>query len=98
MQIPSLGQIWSTVTSTVFIASFVCNILPKSTVFSDYPRVKKAYETGINFIIALALNIRSCMPSLNIHLPGLGFDKPSDQGNAIPKPLEPVRIPDPPLH
>ena len=87
MRIPPIGQIWSTVTTTVTVASFVCNILPKSTVFSDYPRVKKAYETGINFIILLAVNIRSCMPSLNIHIPGLGFDKPSDQGA---KPLPPT--------
>jgi hypothetical protein len=84
MHIPPLGQIWATATTTVTIASFVCNILPKSTVFAGYPRVKKAYETGINFIIALALNVRSCMPSLNIHLPGLGFDKPSDQGGNKP--------------
>lgn len=89
MKIPSLGVIWSTFTATVTVASFVCNILPKSTVFSGYPRVKKGYETGINFIIALALNVRTCMPSLNIHLPGLGFDKPSDQGNSAPMPPAP---------
>lgn len=93
MKIPPIGQIWSTVTTTVTVASFVCNILPKSTVFADYPRVKKAYETLTNFVIALAFNIRSCMPSLNIHIPGLGFDKPSDQGNAIPKPVQ--SAPDP---
>lgn len=72
-------QIWMDFTSTVTVASFVCNILPKSTVFSGYPRVKKAYETGINFIIAFALNVRSCMPSLNVHIPGLGFTAPQDK-------------------
>jgi uncharacterized pyridoxamine 5'-phosphate oxidase family protein len=76
MRIPSFHQIKDVVTVTVTIASFVCNILPKSTVFNDYPRLKKAYETGINFVIALALNIRMCMPSLNMHIPGLGFKKP----------------------
>ena len=81
MNMPSLTVIWSDVATTVTIASVACNLLPKSTVFSDYPRVKKAYETGINFIILLAVNIRSCMPSLNVHIPGLGFNKPSDQGN-----------------
>jgi hypothetical protein len=80
MHIPPIGDIISTVTTTVTVASIVCNVLPKSTVFADYPRFKKAYETGINVVIALAFNVRSCMPSLNIHLPGLGFDKPSDQG------------------
>jgi hypothetical protein len=80
MHIPPLAQIWATATTVVTVMSFVCNILPKSTVFNGYPRFKKAYETGINVIIALALNVRSCMPSLNIHLPGLGFDKPEDQG------------------
>lgn len=75
MNIP-LGAIWSDVATTVAIASFTCNVLPKSTVFNDYPRFKKAYETGINVIIALAANIRSCMPSLNIHIPGLGFTPP----------------------
>jgi hypothetical protein len=79
MTIPSWTSIWSTVTTTVTVASFVCNLLPKSTVFSDYPRVKKAYETGINFIIALALNVRQCMPSLNLHIPGIGFDKPAEK-------------------
>jgi F0F1-type ATP synthase membrane subunit a len=93
MKIPSLGVIWSTFTATVTVASFVCNILPKSTVFAGYPRVKKAYETGINFIIALALNVRTCMPSLNIHLPGLGFDKPQDQGNNAPTPATPPQGP-----
>jgi hypothetical protein len=76
----NLSQIISTVTTTVTVASIVCNVLPKSTVFAGYPRFKKAYETAINVVIALAFNVRSCMPSLNIHLPGLGFDKPSDQG------------------
>lgn len=85
MRIPPFMQIWATVSTTVTVASWVCNFLPKSTVFADYPRVKKAYETGINFIILLAGNIRSCMPSLNVHIPGLGFDKPSDQGTS-PKP------------
>jgi hypothetical protein len=80
MRIPPLGQIWSTVTTTVTVASIACNLLPKSTVFAGYPRVKKVYETGINFIIALAFNIRSCMPSLNVHIPGLGFTAPQDQG------------------
>lgn len=78
MNIP-FATIWSDVATTVTIASFTCNILPKSTVFSDYPRFKKAYETGINVIIALAANIRSCMPSLNIHIPGLGFTAPQDK-------------------
>lgn len=68
-----------TVSETVTVASVACNFLPKSTIFSDYPRVKKAYETGINFIIALAFNIRTCMPSLNVHIPGLGFTKPEEQ-------------------
>jgi hypothetical protein len=76
MHIPPFGQIVSAVTSTVTVASIVCNILPKSTVFAGYPRVKKAYETGINFIILLALNIRQCMPSLDVHIPGLGFAAP----------------------
>jgi hypothetical protein len=76
MRIPSISSIVSTITTTVTVASIVCNVLPKSTVFSGYPRFKKAYETVINVVIALAFNVRSCMPSLNIHLPGLGFDKP----------------------
>ncbi len=75
MNIP-FAVIWSDVSTTVTVASIACNLLPKSTVFNDYPRVKKAYETGINFIIALAINVRSCMPSLNIHIPGLGFTPP----------------------
>lgn len=62
------------VSETVTVASIACNLLPKSTVFSGYPRVKKAYETGINFIILLAINIRQCMPSLDLHIPGLGFE------------------------
>lgn len=86
MHIPPIAQIWSTVTTTVTVASFVCNVLPKSTVFAGYPRFKKAYETGINFVIALALNIRMCMPSLNLHIPGLGFTKPADQA-----PVDPAR-------
>ena len=81
MHLPPFGVIVSDITTTVTVASIACNLLPKSTVFSNYPRVKKAYETGINFIILFALNIRSCMPSLNVHIPGLGFNKPSDQGN-----------------
>jgi hypothetical protein len=75
----TFGTIWSDVTTTVTVASIACNLLPKSTVFSDYPRVKKAYETGINFIILLAINIRSCMPSLDVHIPGLGFTAPEDK-------------------
>jgi hypothetical protein len=79
VQIPSISSIVSTVTTTVTLASIACNMLPKSTVFADYPRVKKAYETGINFIILLALNIRTCLPSLNVHIPGLGFERPQDK-------------------
>lgn len=79
MRIPTFHQALDTATTIVTVASFVCNVLPKSTVFNDYPRVKKAYETGINFVIALALNFRICMPSLGIHIPGLGFKKPDDK-------------------
>jgi len=82
MHLPSFSQAWGAVTSTVAIASFVCNFLPKSTVFDKYPRVKNAYETGINFIIFFGANLRSNLPSLNWHIPGLGFDKPQDQTNA----------------
>lgn len=82
MHIPPWHQVVDTVTATVTVASIVCNFLPKSTVFADYPRVKKAYETSINFVIGLALNYRQCMPSLNQHIPGLGFTKPEEQ----PKP------------
>lgn len=92
MRIPPFAVIWVTVSTTVTVASGICQVLPKSTVFSDYPRVKKAYETGINFFIALALNIRACQPSLNVHIPGLGFDKASDQGNA-PTPATPPQGP-----
>jgi hypothetical protein len=80
MNIWPLSRIVSTVTATVTVSSFVCNFLPKSTVFADYPRVKKAYETSINFIIAIAFNWRQCMPSLNQHIPGLGFEKPEKPG------------------
>lgn len=79
MTIPPIHQIIDAVTATVTVASFACNLLPKSTVFEDYPRVKKLYETSINFVIALALNFRQCMPSLNQHIPGLGFDKVEEQ-------------------
>ena len=85
------------VTTTVTVASLICNVLPKSTVFAKYPRVKTAYETGINFIIALALNMRMCMPSLGLHIPFLGFDKPAPDISsgypAIPRPLPPMPTP-----
>lgn len=88
MKIPPIGTIWSYATTVVTVSSFFCNLLPKSTVFSDYPRVKKAYETGINFIIALALNIRQCMPSLNQHIPGLGFEPPAPRAIVASNPEE----------
>lgn len=81
MRLPPVHQVIDAVTTTVTVASVICQLLPKSTVFSSYPRVKKAYETGINFFIALALNIRQCQPSLNVHIPGLGFEKPPDKGS-----------------
>lgn len=79
-----ISQIISAVTTTVTVASVICNVLPKSTVFADYPRVKKAYETAINVVIALAFNVRTYMPSLNIHIPGLGFTPPTAPGFVAP--------------
>jgi hypothetical protein len=75
MHMPSFAAIVSGVTSTVTVASIVVNVLPKSTVFDSYPRFKAAYETGINVIIALALNVRKQLPSLDVHIPGLGFQR-----------------------
>jgi hypothetical protein len=74
----AFGQIISYATTTVTVASIAVNLLPKSTVFDGYPRFKKAYETGINVIIALAFNVRKQLPSLDVHIPGLGF-KPEDK-------------------
>lgn len=84
MRIPPIHVIIDTVTATVTVASFVCNVLPKSTVFADYPRVKAAYETGINFVIGLALNWRQCQPSLEV-LPVWGH-KPESQDARVVKP------------
>lgn len=73
MHLPSLAAVVSGVTTTVTVASVVANFLPKSTVFDGYPRFKKAYETSINVVIILAVNVRKQLPSLDVHIPGLGF-------------------------
>lgn len=79
MRFPSLGVIVSGFTTTVTVASFAVNFLPKSTVFDGYPRFKKAYETGINVVILLAINVRKQLPSLDVHIPGLGFTPQSKE-------------------
>jgi hypothetical protein len=66
------------VTVVIAAASFVANILPKSSVFEPYPRIKRAYETFINFVAGTALNLRFRLPSLDISAPPLGLSKPPD--------------------
>lgn len=82
MRLPPWHTIWHATTATIATASFACNLLPKSTVFNDYPRVKKAYETGINFVIALALNLRECFPTLGLKMPFV----PGFSNKDVPKP------------
>lgn len=93
-----LKSVAVTVSETVTVASFGCNFLPKSTLLDGYPRVKKAYETGINFVTVLAFNFRMCMPSLGLHIPFLGFEKPVKAEPELPYPLAPDPPPSLPLH
>lgn len=62
-------HIMSYMTMASFIASMVCNILPKPEVFDDYPRVKKAYKTTVTFIAVTAGNIRLNSHSANLKQP-----------------------------
>lgn len=83
MHIPPFSQIASTVSATVTVASIVCNVLPKSTLLCKYPKLQAAYETFVDFVSALAFNISSYLPALNVHLPiRMGFTPPPPDGKA----------------
>lgn len=82
MRIPSFGQILSTVSATVTVASIVANVMPKSTVLCKYPRLEAAYQTVVDFVSILAFNISSYLPALNIHVPRVGFTAPPPDGKA----------------
>lgn len=58
------------------VASITANVLPKADVFADYPKIKRAYQTLINIISALAVNLRFRTPSLDLSIPGYGLTKP----------------------
>lgn len=57
-------------------ASVICNMLPNADLLENYPRIQGFYKTAINFIAALAINIRHCLPSLNVPAPMIGITKP----------------------
>ena len=59
-------------------ASAVCNVLPNDKYLADYPRLQKAYRTFISFTAAAALNIRHCLPSLDVPAPLIGITKPKE--------------------
>lgn len=63
-------------------ASVACNILPNDKYLADYPRAQKLYRTVINFTAAAAINIRHCLPSLDVPAPLIGIckTKPIDTG------------------
>lgn len=65
-------------------ASLICNILPNANYLDGYPRTQKAYNTVITFIAAIAINIRHCLPSLDIPAPALGITKPVQPDPQLP--------------
>lgn len=68
---------WIGLATTVSTAaSFVCNVLPNAKFLDAYPRAQKAYNAAISFVAALAINIRHCLPSLDVEAPALGITKP----------------------
>lgn len=75
MHLPSLSQILTGAAFYVAGASVVVNVLPKETVLDGYPRAKTAYRTVVAFAAASAINLRKCLPGLNLKIPGLGFDQ-----------------------
>lgn len=76
MHLPTLKQVTSFLTAYVTVASILVNFLPKDSFLDGYPRAKAAYNAAIKFLAGSALNIRRYLPSLCVHIPGLGLDKP----------------------
>lgn len=75
MHLPSLSQLFTGAAFYIAGASVVVNVLPKETFLDGYPRAKAAYRTGVAFAAASAINLRKCLPGLDIKIPGLGFDQ-----------------------
>ena len=73
MHLPSLSQVLLVATGYVAVASVVCNVLPKDSVFDAYPRAKRAYGTVVVFVAVSAFNIRQYLPAANLKIPFLGF-------------------------
>jgi hypothetical protein len=91
----SLLSIFRSVSSVVAVSALLANCLPKSTAYDNYPRFKKFYEAFIvNTVAAVALNLRRCMPSLDLPAPFLGFhatppeEKANDNSNNLNKPTQ----------
>jgi hypothetical protein len=52
--------------------------LPNAKYLDGYPRIQKAYGTFIDLTAAAALNIRHCLPSLDVPAPFIGITKPKE--------------------
>jgi hypothetical protein len=75
MHLPSLSQLFTAAAFYVAGSSIVVNVLPKETFLDGYPRAKKAYRTGVALVATSAINLRKRLPSLDLRIPGLGFDQ-----------------------
>jgi hypothetical protein len=76
MKTPTIHQILDIAGAVSVGCSVVANLLPNAKFLDAYPRAQKAYNAVIAFIAALAVNIRHCLPSLDVAAPSLGITKP----------------------
>lgn len=77
MKIPSLHKFYDYAMGVSVACSIIANLLPNANFLDGYPRAQKAYSAVINFIATLAINIRHCLPSLDVEAPALGITKPN---------------------
>jgi hypothetical protein len=89
MRLPSVHQLYDWGIGASVVCSFAANLLPNAKFLDDYPRTQKAYGTVVNGIAMLAINIRHCLPSLDIAAPVLGITKLIPIPPADPKPPTP---------
>lgn len=86
MKIPTLHQLYDYGVGTSVACSFIANLLPNASFLVGYPKAQKAYNAGIAFVATLAINIRHCLPSLDVEAPALGITKPVAVPPAAPQP------------
>lgn len=75
LHLPTLSQALAFATGYVTACSFLVNVLPKDSVFNDYPRTKTAYNATVAIMAVSALNLRKFLPGANLKIPFLGFDQ-----------------------